>query len=228
MTDRRIWTPLADAQTVAGVLSQRILAAATHTLSQRPRFRLVLAGGQTPALAYQALAQAPADWNRWEIYFGDERCLPANHTERNSVMAQVLTRHLPPTQVFPIPAELGANAGAAAYQATLTQALQGQPFDLVLLGLGEDGHTASLFPGHHHPAHEWVHPVFNAPKPPPERVSLSVQALNHSRQVIFAVTGASKQAAITAWRAGQDLPVQNIRAQETTEILLDLASITAD
>ena len=101
-------------------------------------------------------------------------------------------------------------------------------FDFVLQGLGEDGHTASLFPGH-----EWgadasspdVLAVFNAPKPPPERLSLSAARLSRARQVVFMVSGESKRAAVAAWRAGGDIPARAIAPPTAVQVLADVSLI---
>jgi 6-phosphogluconolactonase len=92
---------------------------------------------------------------------------------------------------------------------------------MVLLGMGEDGHTASLFPGHVYPAGEQVHAVSGAPKPPPERVSLSREALSDSRDVLILISGTGKREAVQRWRAGDDLPVARITAREHLRVLLD-------
>ncbi len=117
---------------------------------------------------------------------------------------------IPDQQIHPMPAELGADAAAAAY-AKLVEDLPA--FDLVLLGLGEDGHTASLFPGQSigleadSPA---AVPVYGAPKPPPERISLSAARLSQAEKVIFLVNGREKAAAVKRWRDGQDIPASRI------------------
>ena len=95
---------------------------------------------------------------------------------------------------------------------------------MVLLGLGEDGHTASLFPGHNLPEQAPVVPVFQAPKHPSERVSLNFSTLSNSRQVLFLVAGESKQNAVTRWRRGDPLPAAAIRSRDTLEVLIDRAA----
>lgn len=219
------WTLLEDAESVAQTTCQRIIDAAREAIDQRGQFSLVLAGGRTPARAYELLAQQESDWEHWHLYFGDERCLPADHPERNSLMVtQSLSIKvpIPAAQVHPIPAELGAEQAAARYTEELKAVL---PFDLVLLGLGEDGHTASLFPGQNHPEGPTVLPVHNAPKPPPDRVSLSAAILGNCRQLIFVVTGTGKQLAVHRWRQGEDLPASRIIPAGRGEILIDRAAL---
>jgi 6-phosphogluconolactonase len=204
------WHTLKTAEQVAIAACQCILDAANTTIAERGKFKIVLAGGTTPEKVYLLLAQSQADWSKWHIYYGDERCLPKDHADRNSVMAEqaFLSKvAIPKAQIFTIPAELGAEQAAAQYQQMVKDAL---PFDLVLLGMGEDGHTASLFPGHLHDAEELVHAVYDSPKPPPERVSLSAKALGNARQVIFLITGSNKREAVKLWRSGHDLPIASI------------------
>jgi 6-phosphogluconolactonase len=214
------WHTLETGDEVALAACQHILDAAKSAIAERGQFKLVLAGGTTPEKVYRLLAQSGADWSKWTIYYGDERCLPKDHAERNSVMAEQAFLGkvaLPKAQVFTIPAELGPEQAAALYQQTVKAAL---PFDLVLLGMGEDGHTASLFPGHQHDAEELVHAVYNSPKPPPERVSISAKALGNARQVIFLITGSNKQEAVQQWCSGHDLPVASILS-DNIDIYID-------
>jgi 6-phosphogluconolactonase len=219
------WKSYATATQVAQAVCEDILQHAQQAITERGCFKLVLAGGSTPEQVYRLLAEQATDWSKWFIYYGDERCLPADHTDRNSVMAarawldQV---DIPAAQVLTMPTELGALAAAKQYQAQLEGAL---PFDMVLLGMGEDGHTASLFPGHTHDEHEWVHAVFNAPKPPPERISLSAKALSNTRRLLFIITGAGKQVAVQQWRAGVALPVQTITPTVGVDIYIDTAAL---
>ncbi len=218
------WQVLPDAQSVAQAACEYILRAAEQAIKARGVFRLVLAGGSTPERAYRLLAGSTADWTHWHIYYGDERCLPPEHDERNSYKAQRawLTQvPIPLHQQYPIPAEQGAKMAALMYAHTLSQAL---PFDLTLLGLGEDGHTASLFPGHRWESDALTQAVLNAPKAPPQRVSLSPTALGQSREIVFLVTGANKREAVQAWRAGAALPAAQVAALAPTLVLLDQVS----
>ena len=225
-TQSLYWQLLENAEAVAHEACQRILAAAEQAITERnDSFRIVLAGGRTPELAYRQLRAANTDWERWHIYYGDERCLPENDAQRNSVMAsQALLAQvpIPLEQIHVIPAQLGPAEAARYYTEEVKQAL---PFDMVLLGMGEDGHTASLFPGHVHPQEELVHAVYHSPKPPPERVSLSVKALCHTRELLILVTGASKRDAVTRWQRGENLPIAQIQPPVGATVLIDRAAL---
>jgi len=202
-----------------------ILEAAARAIAARGAFHIVLAGGNTPRNIYRALCDAAAEWSAWHVYFGDERCVPTNDPARNSCMAcGAWLDHvaIAPHHIYMIPAELGPEAGAAAYTTELAQA---GTFDLVLLGLGEDGHTASLFPGADwEQASSWPSaiPVYNAPKPPPQRVSLSPMRLSNALQVLFLVNGPDKRKAAADWRAGAALPAGRIRPAAGVDIFLCL------
>ncbi len=203
---------------IAAAACLQVLDAAERAIADHGKFKLVLAGGTTPEKLYRLLAKADANWAKWVIYYGDERCLPADHQDRNSVMAgQALLGKvaIPAVQIHTMPAEMGGESAAAFYRPLVAAAL---PFDMVLLGMGEDGHVASLFPGHEHDQGELVHAVHNSPKPPPERVSISAKALSASHEVIFLITGSNKQDAVKRWKQGEDLPVAAIRPQNPVDI----------
>lgn len=222
------WHVLSDTAQLEEAVAQRILALGGQAIAAHGQFRIVLAGGRTPEAVYRRLAAATADWSRWQVYFGDERCLPVDDPERNSVMAARawLDRvPIPPGNIHPMAAEQGAEAAAAAYAAQLRDAL---PFDLVLLGMGEDGHTASLFPGHTHAADELVHAVHGAPKPPTDRVSLGLAALNEAGTVMVLVTGSGKRDAVDRWRRGEDLPVARVHGCHGADVYLDTAAAGVD
>ena len=187
---------LADAAAVARVAAETI-----HELLAAGARTLVLAGGTTPAACYRELAGMEAAWGRVTALFGDERCLPPEHPESNYRMArEALLDRVHPATVHRMAGELGPDEAAAAYDAIVAGL---QPLDVVLLGVGEDGHTASLFPGH--PALRaggWVTAVRGAPKPPPDRVSLTLPALRGARTVLVLATGAGKAEAVARARTG--------------------------
>ena len=218
------WLQVADAEAIASRAAAIILQAAQAAIAAHGEFRIVLAGGSTPTQVYRRLASAEADWSRWQVYFGDERCLPSDDPERNSRMAtRTWLSHvdIPADNIHIIPAERGAVTAAHEYAVIVTAAM---PFDLVLLGMGEDGHTASLFPGDQHSANESVHAVNGAPKPPSARVSLSRASLGNSQQVLVLVSGASKHHALQRWRAGAPLPIASITALQRLVVLYDTAA----
>ena len=197
-------------EAVAEAAAAIILERARAAIAERGRFKIVLAGGTTPTAAYRLLAKRDSDWAFWHVYHGDERCLAVADPERNSLVADEAWLHhvpVPRAQVHAIPAELGAESAAAAYAPVVADAL---PFDLVLLGMGEDGHTASLFPGQSIPPEPWVVPVHEAPKPPPDRVSLTPAALGRSGLILVLITGAGKRDALQRWQAGEQLPIAGV------------------
>jgi len=212
-------TPLLE-QAAAG----HIFAVAQNALDTRNAFHLVLAGGNTPRHVYELLRHFKTDWRLWHIYFGDERCLPAADQERNSHMAaQAWLAHvdIPAKQIHTIPAELGAQRAAQLYAQTVNNIAL---FDMVILGLGEDGHTASLFPQHglgNTSASPAAIAVLDAPKPPAQRVSLSAHRLSQTRQLIFLVSGSGKQQAVAAWRHGIPIPAAAITPATGVDIYLE-------
>ena len=224
------WQALRDTKALQAAAASRVVVAAAAAIAARGRFNLVLSGGNTPRGMYQRLCDADTDWQRWHIYLGDERCAPPDDAQRNSAMATdswLAHVPVPAAQRYWIPAELGPDAGAARYAETLRDI---GSFDLVLLGLGEDGHVASLFPGSDWGAVETAPAalaVQDAPKPPPQRVSLSAARLNESRAVLFLIDGDSKRAALERWRAGEDLPVAAIRPGAGIDVLLTEALFDA-
>ena len=185
---------------------QAILNAASKAIKNHGSFSIVLAGGSTPKSIYALLAKQNADWAHWHVYINDDRCLPVDDDERNSKMVDEVWLSLvniPKNQFYPIPSELGPIAGAKSYNKTIANI---GTFDLVLFGLGEDGHTASLFPGHEVDNSADVVPVFDSPKPPAERVTMSQNRLNNTHEALFLVTGSGKQEAVDNWRSGVAIP----------------------
>jgi 6-phosphogluconolactonase len=207
--------------------TQAIAQAAADAIKARGAFRIVLAGGGTPRAVYQTLNELPTDWTAWHVYFGDERVLPVDDPDRNSTMAQnawLAKSPIPLQQIHPIPTERGLEAARASYLQTLAPV---GTFDLVLLGLGEDGHTASLFPGHDFgmaPDAADVLMVSDAPKPPPQRISLSAHRLSNAWQVLFLATGAGKREPVKRWMRGEAIPAAAIQCPNGVDVLLDRAA----
>ncbi len=201
-----------------------VAGVAQEAIATRGAFHVVLAGGSTPEALYRRLRDLRTDWSAWHVYFGDERCLPAGDAGRNDHMARAALLDavaIPPAQIHAIPTELGAEAAAEHYARVLAD--RGD-FDLVLLGLGEDGHTASLFPGDETgfaPDAPAAVPVHRAPKPPADRVSLSAARLAAAERVVFLVTGAGKQEPVSRWRAGESIPAARIRPMGGVDVYLD-------
>ncbi|MGB7815979.1 MAG: 6-phosphogluconolactonase [Methylotenera sp.] len=197
---------------------KHILQAANEAIAKHGSFLIVLAGGSTPKSVYQLLSKQQADWSKWHIYHNDDRCLPVDHVERNSKMARdVWLNHvaIPQNQIHDIPAELGNIEGAKAYAETLKGV---RAFDLVILGLGEDGHTASLFPNQVVDNSADAVPVFDAPKPPAERITISQNRLNNTNAVLFLVTGSGKQEAVDKWRKGVAIPATLIAPENGVDV----------
>jgi len=237
-------SPSPDALAAAAV--ERFVAAAAAAVTERGRFVVALAGGSTPERAYSLLASpenAPrVDWARTFVYFGDERLVPHDDPRSNFAMAErsLLSRvPLPADNVFAVPVEIGPpEAVAAAYAATLAREFNLPPnsllprFDLILLGLGDDGHTASLFPGK--PTLEerdaWVVATPPGVLPPPvDRVTFTFPVINAARKVAFLVSGPGKSEVLREVLEGspsvRDRPAVGVRPAEGELVwLLDEAA----
>ncbi len=225
------WRVFPDPDELVAALAAALLEQAAEAIAARGVFHVVLAGGSTPLALYRALAAGSVGDARWQVWYGDERCLPADHPDRNSVMiesAWLAHSRIPSGNRRPIPAERGAAEAAVLYAGWLADV---PDFDVVLLGMGEDGHTASLFPGH-----GWgteagspdALAIADAPKPPPGRVSLTAARLNRSARVWFVITGPGKRHALRRWDSGEALPVTAVHGMAETVAWLDAAAWPAD
>ena len=186
--------------------ARHISEQASAAISARGRFSLVLSGGSTPRPVYERLVQAPyrdaLDWSRIHIFFGDERCVAPDHADSNYRMAsQALLQHvpIPESNIARIRGEIAPEDAADAYEARLRSYFAGQnnAFDLILLGLGDDAHTASLFPhtAGIHEKHKWVKAVY-VEKLGADRITLTPPILNTAQTLSFLVTGAGKAQAV--------------------------------
>ena len=185
-----------DSNDLPGRAAARIALELTKAIGARGQASLALAGGTTPKATYEALAGLPLDWSVIDVFFGDERCVPADHSDSNYRMAKAALFDriaILPERVHRMQGELGdREAAARAYEAVLPERL-----DIVVLGIGEDAHTASLFPGSPALREEQrrVQPV-TGPKPPPERLSLTPPALRAARLCLVLASGAGKAEAV--------------------------------
>jgi len=213
----------------AELLVPRVVALASEAIAARGRFSLALSGGSLATLCFPALSEAPISWSKVRFFWADERALPPEDPESNYGLAErLLLSRLPgaPT-VHRVAGESGDLEAEARRYETLIEC--DGPLDLILLGVGPDGHVASLFPGH--PLllerERRVAAVFDAPKPPPRRLTLTLPTLLEARAVIVVATGASKAEVLRA--AVEDprstLPVAIVlRGAAQATLILDAAA----
>lgn len=205
---------LPDLEALSRAAAAEIVQLARQAVVARGRFTMALCGGRTPAQLLRLLAGAyrkAVPWEAVHIFWGDERYLPPKHAESNYRLAyQTLLAHVPisPEQVHPMPTHLAdPDEAAQRYEQELRRALgaDGSGLDLVLLGMGADGHTASLFPGSPAVAEQvrWVVPV-RAPVEPPLRLTLTRPVLEQAGRLLFLVAGADKRPAWQAIQAGPE------------------------
>jgi len=192
---------LPDADTLLSRAAEVFIRLANEAISIKGSFSVALSGGSTPRLVYAELVKAPLDWHKVHFFWGDERCVPPDHPESNYRMAaDSLLNHIavPSENVHRIQGEFPAKAAAKQYEDNLHQMFTTDlpRIDLILLGLGSDGHTASLFPGSSalQERTHWVAPVPHSIPPPPlvDRVTLTLPAINAAAQIVFLVSGADK------------------------------------
>jgi 6-phosphogluconolactonase len=218
-------TVYADLESLSRAAAALVVTQANLAVTARGRFSLALAGGHTPRRTYELLAQAPfldqAPWDQMHVFWGDERCVPLDDPRSNAHMARkAWLDHvpIPLNQIHPINCAPAQAAAARQYEARLREFFAGQPprLDLVLLGLGPDGHTASLFPAT--PVLEekgrWVAEVYLA-EPDLPRVTLTAALINQAAVVAFLVAGRSKAGVLREVRHGprnpRRLPAQLIQ-----------------
>jgi 6-phosphogluconolactonase len=189
-----------DAESLARHAARDLVAAIGEARAERGVAHVTLAGGTTPMRCYELLDSALDDWNGVHLWYGDERCVPFDDPESNH--GQVKDRlRARGASWHPMPATLGPSEGAMEYGRELGETI----LDITHLGMGPDGHTASLFPDH--PlldAHGVAAGITDSPKPPPERITLTLPKLNASRRIVLMVTGEGKSEALARVMAGAD------------------------
>ncbi len=232
-----VFTRCVDADALAQAGTDAIAAAAALAIAAHGEFRLALSGGKTPHATFAALRQRRVDWTRTSLFFSDERCVPPAHADSNFARArEALLQHVPvpPERVHRMCGELAPEVGADQYESLLRRlfADTARTFDLCLLGLGGDGHTASLFPGS--PALQqddrWV---VAAPAPtgvtPPMRITLTFPCIAASQDVLFLVAGADKAPIVQALQRGEGeaYPAARVRARGQVRYLLSAGAFDA-
>jgi 6-phosphogluconolactonase len=219
------------ADAAAEAAADRLIVAIDQSRRGRGAAHLALAGGNTPRRTYELLAARIDDWSGVEVWFGDERAVGPDDPESNYRMASgtLLAGGTGP-EVHRIEGERGPEEAAAAYADLMLERLPRENdlpvVDLALQGLGPDGHTASLFPGN--PAVEAdgvCVAVHGAPKPPPDRITLTVPVLRAARSVVFLATGDEKADAVRGLLAGAspDVPA-SLLGGDRTEVIVDRAA----
>lgn len=193
-------TVYADATTLAQAAADLCVTLAHEAIQARGRFAVALSGGSTPRAMHGHLSRRPVAWARVQVFWSDERCVPPDHEYSNYRMArETLLDHIPiPAEnVHRLRGEAAPAQAAAEYEAELRLAFPGQPrFDLIVLGLGDDGHTASIFPGTSAVQEQarWVVAQEHNFPPPPlvSRLTFTPPLINAAANVVFLVAGASK------------------------------------
>ncbi|KAK9766445.1 suppressor of los1-1 [Basidiobolus ranarum] len=192
---------------VSVALAQYVAKASAEAIQRHGRFTVALSGGSLPNTLAAVLKDDPSvQWSKWHVFFADERCVPLDHEDSNYLLAKrELFDHvsIPDAQIYTINNSLVNDVEKASddYQDTLRKVFASKTevmfpvFDLILLGIGPDGHTCSLFPGHPllQEQYEWVAPIEDSPKPPPRRITLTLPVLNHCHAAVFVVTGGNKK-----------------------------------
>lgn len=237
-------TSCPDAEAVAARAAAVIERHLERARQERGVAHLALSGGTTPGRTYELLAAGDCDWAGVEIWFADERCVAAEDEESNyRLAAEALLEPagIDPARVHRMRGELGPQEGALRYSGELAERLDGGPqgggsagvpvLDVVVLGIGPDGHVASLFPGAETlDADEGAVclGVSNSPKPPPQRITLSLSVLRAARACILLATGPSKADAVTAMlgEPTPDVPASLLLRERLTAIVDDAAAPT--
>jgi len=212
-----------DAEEASQLTASTITKMIEEAISARGEAHFACSGGNTPDRTYQILKDSLGNGDGVHLWLADERCVGPEDPQANSLLLQQ-TLELPGATLHRVKGELGPDAAAADY----CEQLGDTQLDVVLLGLGPDGHTASLFPGH--PELEMTGaraiPVVNSPKPPPERVSLSLPTLCSITDIVLLVTGAGKAdaLALTLGEPGPQAPASLLPADRMT-LIADAAAL---
>jgi 6-phosphogluconolactonase len=214
-------TRCADPEAVAARVAEVMAAAIDGARTIRGAAHVALSGGSV-SRAYELVEPLLPDWRDVHLWYGDERCVPLDDEESNHRLA---TGHLdaPDATWHPVPTQLGCEEAAAAY----AQEIADVTLDVAVNGMGPDGHTASLFPGFPQVHVDGVCvAVHDSPKPPPDRVTLTLPKLNASYRILLVVTGAAKAPMLARVLTGPDPEVPaSLLDRERLEIVADAAAL---
>ena len=223
-----------DPPAVARAAAERIVALAAETIKTKRRFSVALSGGSTPRAVYELLATEFAgkiSWDRVHIWWSDERCVPWDHVDSNTRMATetLLSKvSIPPERIHRVQTMMTRAAAASAYDQELRRFNVKSPLDLILLGIGADGHTASLFPGSTalaEPSRWCVSSQAPEGAPSPDRITFTFPVMR-TCPLLFMATGAEKKPVIEAIKTAKTptLPVQTACEQSVSEWFIDAAA----
>ncbi|CAN0010912.1 unnamed protein product [Discosporangium mesarthrocarpum] len=199
-----------DKDAIAAAVVEKVATIALLAIAERGVFNVAVSGGSMPKILAAIADAEGVDWSKWRIFFADERCVPLDDDDSNYKAWTFFfeAAGIPMENIFAIDPSLSPEAAATDYASRLKEALGGAStdgsgqdgvmsiprFDALLLGMGPDGHTCSLFPGHPllDEKEKWVAHIEDSPKPPPSRITLTFPVLNEARNVMFVGTGESK------------------------------------
>lgn len=239
MTSRDTFTIVPDPAALARAAANRFVEVANESIHARGRFVVALAGGSTPQAMHTLLAGGllpPNTWSNTFIYFGDERCVPPDDPRSNFASAHktLLSRvPIPEAQIHRMQGELAPALAADRYHTVLTSSFkEGETFDLIFLGMGADGHTLSLFPGHDFAADRGrlaVTALAPPQSPVQDRITLTLDAVSRARHAIFLIAGQDKALTLATVRAArpegrEDYPASLITCRSGVEWLIDRAA----
>jgi 6-phosphogluconolactonase len=205
------WLIFDDKMSLSKALAQEVLNIAKISILKNNRFSIVLTGGQSVLDLYKILSESKSDWDKWHIYIGDERFLPAEHKDRNDrVINNLWLDHstIPRENIHFIQAELGLFEARLEYENVLKKI---DKFDIVLLSMGEDGHVASLFPSHSYSENQAVIIESNSPKLPKQRLSMSYKRLNKSNYVFKLIVG--KENFMSLLYKNKNIPILKVKGE---------------
>jgi 6-phosphogluconolactonase len=223
---------LDDAEAVARHAADGLAEAIDRARAEGRELHVALAGGSTPQRAYELLGEIEGSWAHVHLWLGDERCVPEDHAEANVRMVResllaVVRDGEPVLHVVPSP-EVPEDA-AWLYGREVLEHMPEAIFDIVLLGMGPDGHTCSLFPGHPglRVREAPVAPIRDSPKPPPERVTLTLPVVRRARFTQLLVSGEGKRDALAAALAGDESIPLALLGDGLDEVVCDRAAAAA-